>query len=543
MRTGPTRLAIERFVAATAAAIATAAAAASSCPADLNGDGVVNGADLAILLQGWGRCPPKPPCPGDITGDGMVGGADLGVVLQSWGACPEPSPTRFVGTVLLEGGGPVADATIVTDLGGLAISAKDGSFDLEFEPPEGTGSVLLTATATIGQVAFEGSVLAAPIAFGEVNEVGPIVLVAVSDCLGGLGWTSEFAGSGMNGAILATVIVDDGSGPVLFAGGEFTEADGTAASRIARWDGEAWSPVGGGMNGFVAALVEFDDGSGPALYAGGGFSTAGGVAATGIARWDGEAWSSVGGGVQGSVRSLAVYDDGSGPVLFAGGFFASAGGVPAASIAKWDGTAWSPLGGGMLGFVEALEVFDDGSGPSLFAGGLFVQAGGVPGTAYAARWSGGVWSPLGGGMNNPIYSLLAFDDGTGPALYAGGAFTLAGGVPADRIARWDGVAWSPLASGMNSTVRSLAAFDDGSGSGPAIYAAGFFTIAGGSVANRVARWMDGDWEAVGSGLDGTVMSLSVLETPEERGLIAGGYFSAAGGEAASRLAAWTCLDR
>ena len=27
------------------------------CPADLNGDGLVNGADLGLLLGGWGPCP------------------------------------------------------------------------------------------------------------------------------------------------------------------------------------------------------------------------------------------------------------------------------------------------------------------------------------------------------------------------------------------------------------------------------------------------------------------------------------------------------
>lgn len=523
--------------------LSSSSANASNCPADLNGDGVVNGADLGLLLQNWGPCPRKQPCLGDINGDGVVDGADLGLVLQSWGDCPETPPTRFIGTVMLSDGEPVVGAAVFTDLGGTAASGKDGGFELDFEPPEGTGSLLLTATATVGEFAFEGSVLVSPIAFGEVNDAGTIVIFAPSGCLGEFGWTSEFAGSGMNGPILATTLVYEGSDPVLFAAGEFTEADGTAASRIARWDGETWSPLGEGLNGFVAALVEFDDGSGPAIYAGGGFTLAGGAAATGIARWDGESWSSVGGGVQGSVRSLVVFNDGSGPVLVAGGYFSSAGGVPAASIAKWDGTAWSPLGSGVLGIVQSMTVLVDGSGPALMAGGLFVQAGGTPGTAYAARWDGESWSSLGGGMNNPIYSLLSFDDGTGPAVYAGGAFTLAGGVPANRIAKWDGNAWSPLASGMNSTVRSLAVFDEGSGAGPAIYAAGFFTSAGGGDANRIARWVDGSWEALGAGLDGTVTTLSVLETADERGLVAGGYFSSAGGEAAARLAAWTCLDR
>ena len=48
-------------------------------PADLNGDGVVNGADLTILLSGWGgRGLP------DLNGDGVVNGADLAILLSDW---------------------------------------------------------------------------------------------------------------------------------------------------------------------------------------------------------------------------------------------------------------------------------------------------------------------------------------------------------------------------------------------------------------------------------------------------------------------------
>jgi hypothetical protein len=35
-----------------------------------------------------------------------------------------------------------------------------------------------------------------------------------------------------------------------------------------------------------------------------------------------------------------------------------------------------------------------------------------------------------------VNALTVFDDGSGPALVAGGQFTTAGGVPANRIAQW-----------------------------------------------------------------------------------------------------------
>lgn len=48
---------------------------------DLNGDSVVNGADLALMLSAWGTA----EAIGDVNGDGVVDGADLALMLSSWG--------------------------------------------------------------------------------------------------------------------------------------------------------------------------------------------------------------------------------------------------------------------------------------------------------------------------------------------------------------------------------------------------------------------------------------------------------------------------
>jgi hypothetical protein len=52
---------------------------------DLDGNGMVNGADLAILLGAWGDCGDCGSCPADFDGDCVVGGADLAVLLGAWG--------------------------------------------------------------------------------------------------------------------------------------------------------------------------------------------------------------------------------------------------------------------------------------------------------------------------------------------------------------------------------------------------------------------------------------------------------------------------
>ena len=49
-------------------------------PADFNGDGKVNGADLGILISGWGSSDPVL----DLDGSGEVDGGDFGVLLASW---------------------------------------------------------------------------------------------------------------------------------------------------------------------------------------------------------------------------------------------------------------------------------------------------------------------------------------------------------------------------------------------------------------------------------------------------------------------------
>jgi hypothetical protein len=55
----------------------------SPCAGDFNGDGNRDGADLGVLLAGWGT-----PA-GDMNGDGNTDGADLGAFLAVFGqACP-----------------------------------------------------------------------------------------------------------------------------------------------------------------------------------------------------------------------------------------------------------------------------------------------------------------------------------------------------------------------------------------------------------------------------------------------------------------------
>jgi hypothetical protein len=91
-------------------------------PGDLNGDGTVNGADLAILLSNYGDVGLTAPgdySMGDINGDGSINGADLAILLSNYGDVytpPGASPS-------FRGGAPVPEPTT---MGFVAVAGAAG---------------------------------------------------------------------------------------------------------------------------------------------------------------------------------------------------------------------------------------------------------------------------------------------------------------------------------------------------------------------------------------------------------------------------------
>jgi hypothetical protein len=344
----------------------------------------------------------------------------------------------------------------------------------------------------------------------------------------GSSWSSLGSGiSGNNNLFFGSVAVHAlaVSGNSVYVGGYFTIAGGTAATNIAKWDGNTWSTLGSGMNYYdhVYALAA----SGSNVYAAGTFTKAGGIPSANIARWNGSSWSALGSGISGGeLRSLAI----SGSNVYAGGYFTTAGGIPANYIAKWDGSSWSALGSGVSGSlgpyssgVFALAV----SGTDLYAGGPFSVAGQSTASGIA-KWSGSSWSALGSGMDDTLVVLAP----SGNDLYVGGGFTkLFSGtnpISANYIAKWNGSSWTALGSGMNGVVRSLAV------SGSNVYAGGAFTNAGGIAANFIAKWNGSSWSALGSGMNSDVIALAVSGSY----LYAGGGFTRAGGSTVNYVAKW-----
>jgi len=339
---------------------------------------------------------------------------------------------------------------------------------------------------------------------------------------------------GIDGSVFAAAAGPDGS---IYVGGTFTLAGGEPVNHVARWDGAAWIPLGEGVGAGAQTPIVYALSVGPdgALYAGGLFTTAGGQEANRIARWDGEAWSPLGAGVAGSdfpsVRALAW--DASG-ALYAAGSFTTAGGAPAANIARWDGEAWSPLGAGLGANTTALVFDGDGA---LYAGGRFTTAGGTP-AVRVARWDGEAWSALGsgiaGGLLANVFALAVATDGT---LYVGGSFTTAGGSPAANVAQWDGEAWSAVGSGLTGPGANVLALSLDAGG--TLYAGGRFTTSGEASVPRVARWNGEAWASLGAGVAGESSPAVFAFAPgSDGGLTVAGVFETVDAEPANNVARW-----
>lgn len=255
-------------------------------------------------------------------------------------------------------------------------------------------------------------------------------------------------------------IFDDGGGPALYVGGSMTFAGPAPTQRVVRWTGFDFVPVGSsGPDREVRALCVHDDGSGAALYAAGDFANVDGLPATRVARWNGSAWSAVGTGCNAMVQDLVSFEYGTERRLVAAGGFTQAGGSSASRIAQWNGSAWSPLGSGLTGpsaYINDLHVADLGTGPLLYAGGSFTSAGGSPATNIA-RWNGTSWVGIPSFPSTQVQGIGDGHDASGHALYVGGPASV-GALVTNGIARWSGSSWSALGSGTDGAPSRFAMF-------------------------------------------------------------------------------------
>lgn len=321
-------------------------------------------------------------------------------------------------------------------------------------------------------------------------------------------------------------------------GGAFRQAGDVVTRGVARYRNGAYEAMGGGLQNDVHRLFVVDLGGGPQLYA----SVTAPTTAS-LFRWSGSAWIALP-GLNEVPTDLVAFDEGGGTQLYAAVFDFSA---PFHDVRRFDGSTWHPVTPLFDWDVHALEVYDDGSGPALYAAGAFTSAG-IAARGIAKRVSN-AWVEVGGGLHPAVVGeqssardLAVWNDGTGDRLVVVGDFARAGTTPADNVAAWDGTQWSALGAGIGREVQSVRQV--ALASGTKLVFGGLFATAGGVAARAPAFYDGANWSSIGSALghalpDTARANRSVVHDDGTGAkLCVGGIFEVAGGEPASCIAAW-----
>lgn len=285
-------------------------------------------------------------------------------------------------------------------------------------------------------------------------------------------WVGQGAtATGPDASVCCFATAPDGT---VYAGGQFTQIDGTPLARIARWDGAAWQPLGSGMDNTVTAIGVARNGD---VYAGGTFTIAGGVAAAGLAHWNGTDWAPVSGGptdIQQIVRRR------NGHLLLAG-----------SNLAELTPTGLVQIPGATM--LTGVAELPDGR---IGATGA-VQSWATPGSSQTAIWDGSSWQLL----TNDHSAAHAIGHAPNGDLVLSASF-----LNGENIMSWDGSLWQPLGTGLDSTASALTNLPTGE-----LVAGGPFLMSGSTSTPFVASFDGTSWQGLG-GVSSEVIGLHFSPT-------------------------------
>jgi len=200
-----------------------------------------------------------------------------------------------------------------------------------------------------------------------------------------------------------------------------------------------------------------------------------------------------------TISSMAIYG---GSLYVAGGFqwhtkYNGYNAVNMVGIGKFNGNTFDSVSTGLNGQGAALVVYNS----KLIVAGAFSLAGGIPANNIAS-WNGTVFDSLGGGISGiTIYCLAVYHN----ELYVGGKINKAGNTNVKNIAKWNGSSWSSVGGGISNQVWSLEVYND------ELYASGYIDTAGTVPVKNIARWNGVKLDSVGSGLVGPATSLKTYK--------------------------------
>lgn len=232
--------------------------------------------------------------------------------------------------------------------------------------------------------------------------------------------------------------------------------------------------------------------------------------------WD---WS--GTGFNGDVY-CAIVERRTGDIIF-GGNFTTFNGASTPYITRYNprtGTISNMGGTSCNGKVMTIHQAPSGD---IYIGGSFTIApDGTSANRIAKSTDGTTWSALGTGADGDINSIVVSAADT---VYVAGAFQYIGGVDARYLARFVAGNWLALGGNSTSSTMWVVRFDEFS---QTLYAGGASTTAPtGITINRIGKYSvsGATWSAMGSGFNSTVYDILILPNSN---IVACGAFNQSG---------------
>lgn len=358
--------------------------------------------------------------------------------------------------------------------------------------------------------------------------------------------SGEHGVGGWNGTVLSPIgtaagvpsgsrslcVHDDGTGKALY----IAEWNLTPVGQVRRRDAHEWTQLGGSFAGAGIELMSLGAGAESRLIAIGGFTSIGGVPFPGAAQWDGASWQPLQGLVPAELPRwngpAVVLDDGTGPAVYY-----------RLNTAQFRLMRWRPGESTILqssliaSHVNSVVSIDDGSGPHLYASGAF-SVGGLEARRQVRRHNQGIWELVLDGLEHQahtFFELLVHDDGAGPALYTTGYFTEVGGVPANNVARILPGPIRALGGGFAEGAAMMVSVDLGRGFGPELVLGRTNSTPSSAF---LSSWNGSTWTQLANpaACVGSVDGFAVLPTLDDHDLYVTGYLSSIDGVPSSNLA-------
>jgi len=187
---------------------------------------------------------------------------------------------------------------------------------------------------------------------------------------------------------------------------------------------------------------------------------------------------------------------------------------------------WSTVGTGTNGIINVL----DSAMGKLYAGGSFTIAGGIK-ALNIASWNGTRWDSLKGNINYNVNCMTMYNN----KLVVGGGFDSVDGMFISDVATWDGTSWDSLGGNIpvyNSVVNAMVVYNGN------LVIGGHFDSINNMPVHNIAMWNGTSWDSLRSGLPSNLYEGVTALAVYNNKLYAAGFFKNPGSTDSVFIARW-----